>query len=148
MILTFWVLQDSVTDYLHLLSFLNCCGDVEKIDKLETDSNDNLGELKKWLSQYTVGELNSKFIEFWVPSQISNVQLEQYCYTLLSNSLYLCLCAKTDTVGALRDMLLATRKVWLISLLALVPPHEYPIFLTFHFHLLSICLHQFCSCGY
>ncbi|KAK3042547.1 hypothetical protein RJ639_001541 [Escallonia herrerae] len=53
---------------------------------------------------------SSRFLEFWVPVQLSNVQLEQYCTTLLSNSIPLCSCSKNDPVGALRDILISTRK--------------------------------------
>ncbi|KAK3041003.1 hypothetical protein RJ639_026715 [Escallonia herrerae] len=53
---------------------------------------------------------SSRFLEFWVPVQLSNVQLEQYCATLLSNSIPLCSCSKNDPVGALRDILISTRK--------------------------------------
>lgn len=58
---------------------------------------------------------SSSFLEYWVPVQLSNVQLEQYCSTLLSNSLSLCSSLKTDPVGALRDILFASRKVYLLS---------------------------------
>lgn len=106
-------IKDSVTEYLHLLSLLDCHGDFANIDGPKTESNDNLCKLKERLSQYIACECksdSSKFVEFWVPSQISNVQLEQYCSTLLSNSISLCLCSKTDPVGALRNILFSTRK--------------------------------------
>jgi len=54
---------------------------------------------------------SSKLIEYWVPVQISNVQLEQYCYTLLSNASFLCSSPKIDSVGAIRDVLISIRKV-------------------------------------
>lgn len=96
---------------------------MESVDGSEAEPNDNLRKLKERLSHYVACECYSTFIEYWVPSQISNVQLEQYCSTLLSNSLYLLSCAKTDPVGALRDMLLAIRKVCGVSLLVSVPPY-------------------------
>ncbi|XP_073066422.1 uncharacterized protein [Primulina eburnea] len=52
----------------------------------------------------------SKFLEYWVPSQISNLQLELYCSTLLSNSIPLRSCSRNDSVGALPDILLNVRK--------------------------------------
>ncbi|KAK4763294.1 hypothetical protein SAY86_009062 [Trapa natans] len=52
----------------------------------------------------------SRFIEYWVPVQLSNIQLEQYCATLLSNSLSLCSSSRTDPVGALRDIFVSARK--------------------------------------
>ncbi|PWA79294.1 helicase [Artemisia annua] len=58
-----------------------------------------------------VAESNSsKFVEFRVPVQISNVQLEQYCSMLLSNAMALSSCSKTDTVGAVHDILVSNRK--------------------------------------
>jgi len=52
-----------------------------------------------------------KLVEYWVPVQISNVQLEQYCATLLSNASFLCSSPKIDSVGAIRDVLISIRKV-------------------------------------
>ena len=54
---------------------------------------------------------SSKFVEYWVPARLSRVQLEMYCYTLLSNSPALQSNHKTDSVGALRNMLVFLRKV-------------------------------------
>ncbi|KAJ0612244.1 putative DNA helicase [Helianthus annuus] len=53
---------------------------------------------------------NSKFVEFWVPVQISNVQLEQYCATLLSNDTALRTNSRSDTLGALKDLFVTIRK--------------------------------------
>ncbi|XBI74555.1 hypothetical protein VPH35_068076 [Triticum aestivum] len=53
---------------------------------------------------------SSKFVEYWVPARLSRVQLEMYCYTLLSNSLALQSNEKTDSVGALRNILVSLRK--------------------------------------
>ncbi|KAK4351467.1 hypothetical protein RND71_030780 [Anisodus tanguticus] len=53
---------------------------------------------------------SSKFVEYWVPVQISDVQLEQYCATLLTNSNALQTFSKSDPVGALRDIFLSVRK--------------------------------------
>lgn len=107
-------MQDNVTDYINLLSLLDSCGN----DVPEAESGDNLCKFKERLSQYIACEgksSSSKFAEFWVPSMISNVQLEQYCDTLLSKSMSLCLNSKTDPVGALRDTVFSTRKVRSLS---------------------------------
>uniref|UniRef100_A0A453MLH5 Helicase C-terminal domain-containing protein n=1 Tax=Aegilops tauschii subsp. strangulata TaxID=200361 RepID=A0A453MLH5_AEGTS len=53
---------------------------------------------------------SSKFVEYWVPARLSRVQLEMYCYTLLSNSPALQSHPKTDSVGALRSILVSLRK--------------------------------------
>ncbi|XP_037443170.1 uncharacterized protein LOC119311615 isoform X3 [Triticum dicoccoides] len=53
---------------------------------------------------------SSKFVEYWVPARLSRVQLEVYCYTLLSNSPALRSHSKTDSVGALRNILVSLQK--------------------------------------
>ncbi|KAL8262995.1 hypothetical protein R6Q59_024344 [Mikania micrantha] len=53
---------------------------------------------------------NSKFVEFWVPVQLSNVQLEQYCATLLSNAMALRSSSKSDTLGTLKNVYNTNRK--------------------------------------
>ncbi|KAL7615548.1 hypothetical protein Lser_V15G02487 [Lactuca serriola] len=53
---------------------------------------------------------NAKFVEFWVPVQISNLQLEQYCSTLLSDGMALRSGSKTDSVEALHNILKSNRK--------------------------------------
>ncbi|CAH9124287.1 unnamed protein product [Cuscuta epithymum] len=53
----------------------------------------------------------SKFLEYWIPVQVSNLQLEQYCNTLLSNVNALCsYTKKSDPVGVLNTVLLDLRK--------------------------------------
>ena len=102
-------MQDDVTEYVNLLSLLDSCG----IDVSNAESSDT-SKFKERLSQYIASECKSnspRFVEFWVPSIISNVQLEQYCDTLLSKSMCLCLNSKTDPVGALRQTVFLTRKV-------------------------------------
>jgi hypothetical protein len=54
---------------------------------------------------------SSRLVEYWVPAQISHVQLEQYCATLLSNASFLCSSPKIDSAGAIRDVLISIRKV-------------------------------------
>ncbi|KAI3683515.1 hypothetical protein L1987_84021 [Smallanthus sonchifolius] len=53
---------------------------------------------------------NSKFLEFWVPVQISNVQLEQYCATLLSNDMVLRSSSKKELLDALKNVFITIRK--------------------------------------
>nr|XP_011470963.1 PREDICTED: helicase protein MOM1-like isoform X2 [Fragaria vesca subsp. vesca] len=53
---------------------------------------------------------SSRFIEYWVPVEISNVQRELYCEKLLLNPSLLHLSSSKDLVGALPDLLRSTRK--------------------------------------
>lgn len=88
--------------------------DFNKLEGLKSDTNENFCKLKDRLSHYIANGSTSqvsKFIEYWVPVQLSNYQLEQYCATLLSNSIVLQSCSKNDHVGALRDILVTVRKV-------------------------------------
>lgn len=55
-------------------------------------------------------ENRQMYPEYWVPVQLSNVQLEQYCRTLLSKSLALSLLSKDD-LGSLEETLNSVRKV-------------------------------------
>ncbi|XP_026432208.1 uncharacterized protein LOC113329558 isoform X2 [Papaver somniferum] len=73
----------------------------------KNDSNDGVEKLKEKPTRVVT---SSKFVEYWVPVKLSNVQLEQYCNILLSNSALLYSCSKKDTVEALRDVLISTRK--------------------------------------
>ncbi|KAJ0627579.1 putative DNA helicase [Helianthus annuus] len=61
-------------------------------------------------AENNVDSTNSKFVEFWVPVPISNVQLEQYCATLLSNDTALHTNSRSDTLGALKDLFVTIRK--------------------------------------
>ncbi|CAH1437913.1 unnamed protein product [Lactuca virosa] len=61
-------------------------------------------------SKKTDPDVSTDIKEFWVPVQISNVQLEQYCSMLLTNAMALSSCSKSDTVGALHDILVSNRK--------------------------------------
>ncbi|XP_058103445.1 uncharacterized protein LOC131247018, partial [Magnolia sinica] len=108
-------LKDNIPEYINLLSFLDSESNGIDDDSSMIGPSDDIGilaGLKERLAQYIAYErkLDSKFIEYWVPVQLSDVQLEQYCATLLSNSCSLRSCAKTDHVGALRDILSLTRK--------------------------------------
>ncbi|XP_077226776.1 uncharacterized protein LOC143860127 [Tasmannia lanceolata] len=109
-------IKDSIPEYVNLLSFLDSGSEGIGIHRFKNDSNDSivtLALLKEKLARYLAYERksdSSKFLEYWVPVQLSYVQLEQYCATLLSNSISLRSYSKNDPVGALRDILISTRK--------------------------------------
>lgn len=106
-------IKDTVSEYLNLLSLLDSDDDLDKFRGFKSDTIDNLGKLKERLSHFiaygSIPEL-SKFVEYWVPVPMSNCQLEQYCATLLSSSIPLRSCSKSDPVGAFRDILFTVRK--------------------------------------
>ncbi|KAH6810386.1 hypothetical protein C2S51_024148 [Perilla frutescens var. frutescens] len=103
-----------ISEHLKILSLVEPHDDFDKLKKsLKTETNDNLSKLRDRLSRFIVygGSSHvSKFIEYWVPVQISNLQLEVYCDALLSKSNTLCSCSKKDPVGVLREILLTVRK--------------------------------------
>ncbi|KAL4335632.1 hypothetical protein GQ457_07G034500 [Hibiscus cannabinus] len=104
-------LKDNVAEYLNLLSLLDSQSDSN--DTEQTNSSDNIDTLKERLSKFVAYECkleSSRFLEYWVPVLLSNVQLEKYCFTLVSNSLSLCSPSKTDPVGVLRSILVSSRK--------------------------------------
>ncbi|KAL3618573.1 hypothetical protein CASFOL_037655 [Castilleja foliolosa] len=101
------------SEYLNILSLLDFEHEYNKLRGLRSVKAENLAKLKERLSRFiaygSTSEV-SKFLEYWVPIQISNHQLEQYCATLISNSTLLCSCSRNDQFGALRDILLTVRK--------------------------------------
>ncbi|KAK4429053.1 Helicase protein MOM1 [Sesamum alatum] len=106
-------MKDQTSEYLKILSLLESNGDFDKLRGFRLETNDNLCKLKDRLSRFIAyGSTSqvSKFIEYWVPVQISNYQLEQYCATLLSNSIPLRSCSRNHPVRALHDILLTVRK--------------------------------------
>ncbi|KAL0309710.1 UNVERIFIED_CONTAM: Helicase protein MOM1 [Sesamum radiatum] len=52
----------------------------------------------------------TKFVEYWFPVRLSNVQIEQYCASLFSNAGLLCSSLKHDSTEFLHDILVSTRK--------------------------------------
>ncbi|KAL8516660.1 hypothetical protein ACS0TY_015062 [Phlomoides rotata] len=52
----------------------------------------------------------TKFLEYWVPVRLSNVQTELYCGSLFSNSEVLCTSSKLCVTETLREILVSTRK--------------------------------------
>ena len=95
--------------------------DNEKEPGLINNSNNSVTQLKERLSSH-IG-YRCKFVEYWVPVQISNLQLEQYCSILLSNASILRSSSKVDSVEAVRDVLISTRKVRLYFLNKLHASH-------------------------
>ena len=85
----YWILQESTLEFVNLLSFLDTGNDVNSSNVLKTDYNDSVSILKERLSQFIAYDCksdSSRFVEYWVPIPLSNVQLEQYCGTLLSST--------------------------------------------------------------
>lgn len=93
--------------------------DNEKEVGLITNSMKSVTQLKERLSSHNPYRCKSdsfRFVEYWVPVQISNLQLEQYCSILLSNASILRSSSKVDSVEAVHDVLILTRKVRLYFL--------------------------------
>ncbi|KAK5830737.1 helicase protein MOM1-like isoform X1 [Gossypium arboreum] len=106
-------LKDNVAEYLNLFSLLDSQSGSNGSKSLLTDSSDDIDTLKERLAKYVAYERkleSSRFLEYWVPVLLSHVQLEKYCFTLLSNSLSLCSPSKSDPVGVLRNILISNRK--------------------------------------
>ncbi|XP_042046014.1 helicase protein MOM1-like isoform X1 [Salvia splendens] len=51
----------------------------------------------------------TEFIEYWVPVRLSNIQTEQYCGSLFSNSTLLCSSYKFDNLKVLHEILVSTK---------------------------------------
>lgn len=108
-------MQDAIIE--HLLPLLDCPKDVSVSEALIPYSDHRIHDLKEKLSKYIIDSSKSdtsRFIEYWVPAQISSAQLEQYCATLLANSLPLCSTSKNDPVGVVHDIVISNRKVSLV----------------------------------
>ncbi|KAK7324927.1 hypothetical protein VNO77_28877 [Canavalia gladiata] len=105
-------LKDNNVENINILDLLDCQIDNEK-DSLISNSNNSVVQLKERLSSHIAYRCKSdsfRFVEYWVPVQISYVQLEQYCAILLSNDSILRASSKIDSIGAVRDILASTRK--------------------------------------
>lgn len=100
-------IKDTVGVYSSLLSLLGSSDFPDKASDLKSDTADNLVKLKELLSRFTA---YSKFVEYLVPVEISNLQLEQYCGELLANAPALRSNWKTDQVGAFREIITTLRK--------------------------------------
>ncbi|KVI00190.1 Chromo domain/shadow, partial [Cynara cardunculus var. scolymus] len=104
---------ENMAEYLNVLSLVGYDDALSNNTRSKAESDDSLGKLKETLSQYVAYECKSdpsKFVEFWVPVQLSNLQLEQYCVALFSNAMVLRSCSKSDTIGAFHDILISNRK--------------------------------------
>ncbi|GMI92128.1 hypothetical protein HRI_002882200 [Hibiscus trionum] len=104
-------LKDNASEYLNLLSLLDSQSEPNNSEL--TNSSNSIDTLKERLAMFVAYECkleSSRFLEYWVPVLLSNVQLEKYCFTLVSNSLSLCSPSKTDPVGVLRSILVSSRK--------------------------------------
>ncbi|XP_021288943.1 uncharacterized protein LOC110420095 isoform X2 [Herrania umbratica] len=105
-------IKDCSADYQNLLTLLDSGYELSG-DHLKIDSNTNVYKLKETFASYIAFECksgSSRFVEYWVPVQLSYLQLEQYCATLLSNSMFLSSSLKSDPADALREVIIATRK--------------------------------------
>ncbi|KAL2345065.1 hypothetical protein Fmac_006350 [Flemingia macrophylla] len=102
-------IKEDQSDYIKLISFLRG----SNITQMNTYISDSISTLKSQLEKYVVFKCKSdspRFVEYWVPACLSNLQLEQYCSMLLSNLMLLCSSQKSDSVDALHDLIISTRK--------------------------------------
>ncbi|KAM1277260.1 hypothetical protein ACFX13_030385 [Malus domestica] len=106
------VLKESSPEYLCLLCLLDSDSNSQTGDHFLSSCTDIIVKLKDRLSRYISHGCkhdSPRFREYWVPVQISTVQLEQYCENLLSNSTLILSLAKKDRVGA--DITLADKNL-------------------------------------
>ncbi|XP_068473323.1 uncharacterized protein [Phaseolus vulgaris] len=106
-------IKEDRSDYIKLLSFLESAHHGSSITPIETSFNASISNLKSQLEKYVVFKCKSgstRFVEYWVPACLSHLQLEQYCSILLSNLMLLCSGQKTDSVDALHELIISTRK--------------------------------------
>ncbi|XP_062082123.1 helicase protein MOM1 isoform X2 [Humulus lupulus] len=106
-------LKETIAEYRNLLSLLESRSDSQSKESLLVSSCDNIGKLKEKFLRYVAYQSksgSSRFNEYWVPVQMSNVQLEVYCSTLISNSTLLCSSPKNIIVGSVHDILKSCRK--------------------------------------
>ncbi|XP_022743956.1 chromodomain-helicase-DNA-binding protein 3-like [Durio zibethinus] len=105
-------IKDCSADYQNILSLLDSGCEISS-DDVKIDSNTDVCKLKERFARYFAFEYKlgfSRFVEYWVPVQLSYLQLEQYCATLLSNSMLLSSSLKSDPVDALRELIISIRK--------------------------------------
>ncbi|KAL9243913.1 hypothetical protein vseg_017748 [Gypsophila vaccaria] len=100
-------LKDTISEYRNILSLLEPVSISSQYHELIDASNKDLNALKEKVCSFI---MSPRFQEYWVPVEISNVQLEQYCYFLLSNSSVLRSCSKSDPIGSLNDIFVSTQK--------------------------------------
>lgn len=83
-------------------------------DILDANPSSYACKLKERLVHFIAYECQSettKFMEFWVPAMLTDVQIEQYCAPIFSKSMLLCSSLKCDSTGLLHDIVVSTRKV-------------------------------------
>lgn len=93
-----------------MLDFLNS----EQEDSGDYIEADSLAMLRARFTRHIAYERkagSSKFLEYWVPVYLSQVQLELYSSILLANSSVLRSQMTTDNVGALSDIVMSLWKV-------------------------------------
>ncbi|KAL2938417.1 Helicase protein MOM1 [Bienertia sinuspersici] len=100
-------LKDDAAEYFKILSLLEPGGSFDHNAGSVYNSDEDIKVLKDRLSSFVIC---SSFLEYWVPVEISNLQLEQYCYSILSNSSVLRSVLKSDPMNTLRDILISLRK--------------------------------------
>ncbi|KAK1290972.1 Helicase protein MOM1 [Acorus calamus] len=103
-------MKDNITEYANFLSFLEPSGNGTHSDGFKIGMAGTAAEKLAPYIAYERKSDSSKFIEYWVPVQLSLIQLEEYCSTLISKTLYLCSSSKVDHVGSLSDILVIMRK--------------------------------------
>lgn len=89
---------------------------LQKIQNSILESQGNVDESKlqaKFVHPFGEENKSTKtdFVEYWVPVRLSNIQTEQYCGSLFSNSTVLCSSYKCDPVKGLHEILVSTKKV-------------------------------------
>ncbi|KAF0929200.1 hypothetical protein E2562_016436, partial [Oryza meyeriana var. granulata] len=105
-------IEDNLPEYMNLLAFLNS-EEKDYSAYVDADADDALLMLKARFAHHIAYERktdSSNFLEYWVPSYISQAQLEIYCSILLSKSSDLQSQMKTDSVGTLHDIYLSLKK--------------------------------------
>lgn len=106
-------IKDWNFNYHNVLCLLDPQYEGTQKDNLDVHPSSNSSKLKERLLYFTAYDYQSekiKFVEFWVPAMLTNVQTEQYCASLFSKSMLLCSSLKGDSTGSLHDILLSTRK--------------------------------------
>jgi hypothetical protein len=93
-------LQDNLLDYNNLVAFLKS----DEEDNGDPVDDSSLAILKTRFTHHVAYERkgdSSNFMEYWVPTYLSKVQLQLYGSILLTNSSVLQSQVATDSVGAL-----------------------------------------------
>ncbi|XP_057864196.2 uncharacterized protein LOC131072142 isoform X2 [Cryptomeria japonica] len=114
-------LKENSSEMSYLLSFLKMEKKGQIMDTLrqgeDQEVKGGVTKVKKSLEKYIIYEHRSdnlsgvKLMEHWVPIELTNFQMEQYCNTLIRSSDLLCLLSrKNDSVERLRDLLLSLKK--------------------------------------